>query len=53
MSSLHIEHPVADLTAWTSVFDGFEEIRRQAGVTAETIRHPHDDDRYAAVLDVS
>ena len=49
MASLHIGHPVTDLDTWTAVFDGFAEIRRQAGVTAETIRHLHDDDRYVVV----
>src|SRR5690606_35699377 len=49
MSSLHIEHHNTDLAAWTSVFNGFGEIRRHAGVTAETVRRPHDDDRYVVI----
>ncbi len=49
MSSLHIEHPITDLSTWTSVFNGFSEIRRQAGVTAETVRHPHGDDQYVVI----
>ena len=49
MTSLHIEHPITDLSTWTTAFAAFEEIRRQAGVTAERVSHPVDDDRYIVV----
>ena len=49
MSSLHIEHPITDLAAWTSVFDGFAEVRRRAGVTAERVQHLHGDARYVVI----
>lgn len=49
MASLHIEHPITDLDAWTAVFNGFGEIRREAGVTAETVRHVHGNERYVVI----
>lgn len=49
MTSLHIEHAITGLDTWTSVFDGFSEVRRRAGVTAEVIRHLHDDDRFVVI----
>ena len=49
MTSLHIEHRITDLDTWTSVFNGFGEIRRRAGVIAETVRHLHGDDRYVVI----
>lgn len=44
MPFLHIEHPIRDLETWASAFAAFTEIRRQAGVTAETVRQPEGDD---------
>lgn len=49
MASLHIEHPITDLNAWIAAFDRFAEIRHLAGVTAESVRHVHGDDRYVVV----
>lgn len=49
MASLHIEHPVTDLATWTAAFGRFAEIRRRAGVTAETVRHPEGDDAHVVI----
>lgn len=49
MVSLHIQHPITDLTTWTTVFERFAERRRQAGVLSETIRQPVDDDRFVVI----
>jgi len=49
MVSLHIEHPITDLATWTTAFTAITEIRRQAGVTAEIVRHPVGDDTYVVI----
>jgi hypothetical protein len=49
MTTLHIEHPITDLTTWRVAFDRFADPRRQAGVTAARIQQPVDDDRYVVV----
>lgn len=49
MATLHIEHAITDLATWVGAFNRFEEARRDAGVTAQRIRQPIDDDRYIVV----
>lgn len=49
MPSLHIEHPITDLKTWTSAFSAFTEIRRQAGVSAESVRCPEGDDTFVVI----
>jgi hypothetical protein len=49
MPTLHIEHPVTDLATWKAAFDRFAERRRLAGVCAERLGRPVDDDRYVLV----
>ena len=49
MPSLHIEHPVTDLRTWTSAFAAFTEIRRRAGVKAETVRCPEADETFVVI----
>lgn len=49
MPSLHIEHPITDLATWSTAFNAFAEVRQQAGVTSEQIRHPVGDDRFVVV----
>jgi hypothetical protein len=46
MATLHIEHEISDLQVWLTAFARFAEARQQAGVTAERIHQPVDDDRY-------
>jgi hypothetical protein len=54
MSTLHIEHPITDFATWSTAFAGFAETRRSAGVLAQRILRPVDDDRYVMVqLDFS
>jgi hypothetical protein len=43
MASLHIEHQITDLDAWLAAFASFSEVRRQAGVRDERVRHPAGD----------
>jgi hypothetical protein len=49
MATLHIEHPISDITVWKGAFDRFAGARAQAGVRAEKIQQPTDDDRYVVV----
>jgi hypothetical protein len=45
MATLHIEHPISDLSTWLRAFSRFEEARRRAGVRAERVLQPIDDDK--------
>jgi hypothetical protein len=49
MPSLHIEHPITDIATWTTAFTAITEIRRQSGVTAETVRRPVGDDKFVVI----
>ena len=49
MATLHIEHPISDLTTWLRAFSRFEEARRKAGVRAVRVLQPLDDDKYISV----
>ncbi len=46
MATLHIEHEITDLGTWLGAFGRFAEARRNAGVTAERVAQPIDDDHY-------
>jgi len=47
--TLHIEHPITDLSTWLGAFARFEDARRQAGVRAQRVCQPVDDDHYIYV----
>lgn len=49
MTTLHIEHPITDFTAWKAAFDQFAAARAQAGVQNERIQQPIDDDQYVVI----
>jgi hypothetical protein len=49
MATLHIEHPITDLQTWLGAFARFEDARRNAGVRAQRVRQPVDDDKYIHV----
>lgn len=49
MTTLHIEHPITDYETWRSAFDGFAQLRREAGVTGERVSRPVDDPHYIVV----
>jgi hypothetical protein len=49
VATLHIEHPITDLSTWLNAFVRFAEARRSAGVTNQRIHQPLDDDRYIYV----
>jgi hypothetical protein len=49
LATLHIEHAITDLQTWLDAFNKFEEARRKAGVRAQHVRRPVDDDKYIYV----
>lgn len=49
VATLHIEHPITDYDTWRRAFDGFAELRRDAGVVSERVGRPVDDPRYIVV----
>jgi hypothetical protein len=49
VATLHIEHPITDLETWLGAFGRFEEARSKAGVQAQRVHQPIDDDRYILV----
>ena len=49
MATLHIEHAISDLPTWLNAFNRFAEARTKAGVIAERVHQPVDDDRYIYV----
>jgi hypothetical protein len=46
MATLHIEHSISDLSTWLGAFAKFDEARKKAGVRAQHVRQPVDDDKY-------
>jgi hypothetical protein len=46
MATLHIEHEISDLQVWLTAFSRFADARQKAGVTAQRIHQPDDDDKY-------
>ncbi len=49
VTTLLIEHAISDLATWLQAFARFEDARRNAGVTAQRIRRPADDEQYIVV----
>jgi hypothetical protein len=49
MATLHIEHPITDLSTWLGAFARFEAARQKAGVRAHRVLQPVDDDKYIYV----
>jgi hypothetical protein len=49
MATLHIEHGITDLDTWLGAFGRFGEAREKAGVKAQRVHQPVDDDRYILV----
>ena len=49
MATLHIEHPITDLETWLRAFRRFDEARKNAGVRAQRVHQPVDDDKYIYV----
>ena len=46
MATLHIEHAITDRSIWLGAFARFEEARQKAGVRAERVFQPVDDEKY-------
>jgi predicted sulfurtransferase len=49
MATLHIEHAISDLETWLGAFSRFEDARKGAGVRAQRVSQPIDDDEYIVV----
>jgi hypothetical protein len=49
LATLHIEHPITDLETWLGAFRRFDEARKKAGVRAQRVLQPVDDDKYIYV----
>lgn len=49
LPTVHIEHPISDLGTWFEGFHLLAGARRQAGVTAQRVFQPVDDDKYILV----
>jgi hypothetical protein len=49
MTTLHIEHPIADFDQWKAAFDRFAPARTQSGVRAHRVHRPLDDPRYVLI----
>ncbi len=49
MATLHIEHPITDYDTWRVAFDGFADVRREAGVVSGRVARPVDDACYIFV----
>lgn len=49
MTTLHIEHPITDFATWSAAYDRFADRRRSAGVRAERVQQPVDDEHYVVV----
>ena len=45
-ATLHIEHAITDLATWLAAFAEFADARTKAGVTAQRVHQPLDDDKY-------
>jgi hypothetical protein len=49
MVTLHIEHPITDFTVWSTAFERFADVRRQAGVQSQRVQRPVDDPAYVVI----
>ena len=49
MATLHIEHAISDIDTWIGAFKRFEDARKGAGVRAQRVSQPIDDDEYIVV----
>lgn len=49
MTTLHIEHPIADFDQWKAAFDRFAPARAQSGVRAHRVHRPLDDPQYVLI----
>lgn len=49
MVTLHIEHAISDFSVWQRAFASFAGHRQRAGVRAERIGRPVDDERYVMI----
>jgi hypothetical protein len=49
MATLHIEHAITDLETWLGAFGRFAEARGKAGVKAQRVHQPINDDKYILV----
>jgi len=49
VSTLHIEHAIADFATWSAAFDRFADVRVKSGVQGQRVQQPVDDSRYVVI----
>lgn len=49
MFTLHIEHAISDFAVWQRAYAGFAEHRGRAGVVADRVARPVDDDAFVVI----
>ena len=49
MPTLHIEHPISDFSTWSAAFERFADQRKRAGVRAQRIQRPVNDENYVVI----
>jgi hypothetical protein len=49
MTTLHIEHAIADFDEWNRAFERLADVRAQSGVRAQRVQHPVDDLHYIVI----
>ena len=49
MPTLHIEHPITDLTTWKAAFDRHSSLRDQAHVRGHRVQRPIGDPHYVVI----
>jgi hypothetical protein len=49
VTTLHIEHAIADFDQWKAAFDRFGPARQRSGVLAHRVYRPLDDPRYVLI----
>lgn len=49
MATLHIEHGITDFDTWSTAFNRFADVRRNAGVRGHRVQRPVDDPAYVVI----
>ena len=49
MPTLHIEHRITDFDTWSTAFNRFADVRRNAGVRGHRVQRPVDDPTYVVI----
>lgn len=49
MTTLHIEHAIADFPMWSTAFERLADVRARSGVRAQRVQRPIDDPHYVVI----